>query len=53
MKPLRKAMKIEYLQNKNKAETLNLFLVNYRDTPLLSTGVAPVNKNIAFNEEKN
>ena len=39
MKPLGKTMKIGHLQNKNEAETLKLFLVNYRDTPHLSTGV--------------
>ena len=41
MKPLGKAMETGHLQNKNEAETLNLFLVNYRDTPHLSKGVAP------------
>ena len=41
MKPLGKATKIGYLHNKNEAERLNLSLVNYRDTPHLSTGVAP------------
>ena len=41
IKPLVKAIKIGHLQNKNEAETLNLFLVNYRDTPHLSTGVTP------------
>ena len=32
-------MKTGHLQNRNEAETLNSFLVNYRDTPYLSTGV--------------
>ena len=40
-KPLGKAMKIGHFQNRNETETLNSFLVNYRDTPHLSTGVAP------------
>ena len=40
MKPLGKAMKIGHLQNKNESETLNSFLVSYRDTSHLSTGVA-------------
>ena len=30
------------MQNKNKAETLKSFLVNYRDYPHLSTGAVPV-----------
>ena len=34
-------MKIAHFQNRNEAETLNSFLVNYRDIPHLSTGVAP------------
>ena len=34
-------MKIAHFQNRNEAETLNSFLVNYRDTPHLSAGVAP------------
>ena len=41
MKPLGKATKTGYLHNKNEAERLNLSLVNYRDTPNLSTGIAP------------
>ena len=41
MKPLGKAVKIGHLQNKDENETLNSFLINYRDTPHLSTGVAP------------
>ena len=41
MKPLGKAIKIGHLQNKNEAETLNSFIINYRDTPHLSTGVVP------------
>ena len=40
MKPLGKAMKIGHLQNKNENETLHSFLINYRDTPHLSTGAA-------------
>ena len=40
MKQLGKAMKIGHLQNKNESETLNSFLVSYRDTSHLSTGVA-------------
>ena len=41
MKSLGKPMKIAHFQNRNEAETLNSFLVNYRDTPHLSAGVAP------------
>lgn len=36
----KKAMKIGHLQKKNKAEASHSFLVNYKDTSLLSRGVA-------------
>ena len=41
MKPLGKAMKIGHSNQIAEKETLNNFLVGYRDTPHISTGVSP------------
>jgi hypothetical protein len=41
MKPLGKAMKIGHANQIGERETLSSFLVNYRDTPHISTGVPP------------
>ena len=41
MKPLGKAMKIGNMQNLLERETLSAFLISYRDTPHVSTGVPP------------
>ena len=41
MKPLGKAMKIGHANKIGEKEALSSFLVNYRDTPHISTGVTP------------
>ena len=41
MKPMGKAMKIGNANHKIENETLNSFLVNYRDTPHIATGISP------------
>ena len=41
MKPLGKAMKIGFSENKAESESLQAFLQQYRDTPHTATGVSP------------